>query len=743
MRDIKAFKPLLGGFLLAVLIYKAFDIRLDIVRVKVVYSIQYILDTQNSRDKCEDALSARIVRSLMKRRIIALVCLIVVVCTSFTLVACDLKIDAFAKELETPVVTINGEGIARWKAVEHAESYVCNLSGRQIETIYTVVQLNDGETVTVQAVGNGTTYKNSMWSTPKTYKKQGGQGEKTKLATPVVTISEDGLASWSAIANATMYQYIIGSIIGTTTETSIQLEANQSIAVKAIGGGEYADSDQSVLKRYESKQGENCDHVDANGDGVCDKCEQQMTSACNHADKDNDEKCDNCGTSVIVNFNLYGINDLHGMYCDSDTQPGVDELTTFFKDQQATSNTVVLASGDMWQGSSESNNTKGKLATEWLNYINCSSMTLGNHEFDWSTEKIKSNAQLANFPFLAINVYDNATNKRVEYCQPSTVVQFGDAKVGIIGAIGDCYSSISASMCSDVNFKVKSELTTLVKEEANRLRAQGVDYIVYSLHDGGRANESMDWYDISLSNGYVDIVFEGHSHQSYAYADSYGVYHVQGGGYNSGISAAEVRLNFANQQSNTSNVQVISNSVYSQYASDSIVNDLVEKYKDEIGNPNEVVATLSRNVSSTAIVNKVAELYCSIGMQTWGSQYQIMLGGGYLKTRKPYSLSSGNVTVSQVQTLLPFDNKIVLCSLNGTELKNKFIYTSNTDYHIAYSPYGESEKDNVVYNPKKTYYIVTDTYTSDYHHLTVLATLGDNVFARDLLCDYLRGGGTF
>lgn len=741
MRDIKAFKPFFSGFFVAVLIYKAFDICLDIACAKVVYSIQYILDTQNSRDKCEDALSARIVRSLMKRRIIALVCLIVVVCTSFTLVACDLKIDAFAKDLETPVVTINGEGIARWKAVEHAESYVCNLSGRQIETIYTVVQLNDGETVTVQAVGNGTTYKNSMWSTPKTYTKQGGQGEKTKLATPVVTISESGLASWSAIANATMYQYIIGSTIGTTTETSIQLEANQSIAVKAIGGGEYADSDQSVLKRYECKQGETCDHADLNGDGVCDKCEQQMTSSCNHADKDNDEKCDNCGTSVIVNFNLYGINDLHGMYCDSDTQPGVDELTTFFKDQQATSNTVVLASGDMWQGSSESNNTKGKLATEWLNYINCSSMTLGNHEFDWSTEKIKSNAQLANFPFLAINVYDNATNKRVEYCQPSTVVQFGDAKVGIIGAIGDCYSSISASMCSDVNFKVKSELTTLVKEEANRLRAQGVDYIVYSLHDGGRANESMDWYDISLSNGYVDIVFEGHSHQSYAYADSYGVYHVQGGGYNSGISAAEVRLNFANQQSNTSNVQVISNSVYSQYASDSIVNDLVEKYKDEIGNPNEVVATLNYKVSSTDIVNKVAELYCSIGLQTWGSQYQIMLGGGYLNTREPYSLSNGNVTVGQVQTLLPFDNKIVLCSLNGSELKNKFIY--NKKYHVSYSAYGESVKDNVVYNPKKTYYIVTDTYTSDYQHLKVLATLGDNVFARDLLCDYLRGGGTF
>lgn len=697
--------------------------------------------------RARKSLERHIAGVFMKKKIIALLCLVVVIATSLTFVACDFNFSVFGKELATPQVTINGDGEARWSAVPNATSYKCNVNGTINETMCIVWRVKDGDSISVQAVGNGSTYKDSKWSTPKTYTKQGGQGggegEKTKLATPVVTISEDGLASWSAIANATMYQYIIGSTIGTTTETSIQLEANQSIAVIAIGGGEYADSDQSVLKRYESKQGENCDHVDANGDGVCDKCGQNMTSACNHADKDNDEKCDNCGMSVIVNFNLYGINDLHGMYCDSDTQPGVDELTTFFKDKQATSNTVVLSSGDMWQGSSESNNTKGKLATEWLNYINCSSMTLGNHEFDWSTEKIKTNAQLANFPFLAINVYDNATNKRVEYCQPSTVVQFGDAKVGIIGAIGDCYSSISASMCSDVNFKVKSELTTLVKEEANRLRAQGVDYIVYSLHDGGRANESMDWYDVSLSNGYVDIVFEGHSHQSYAYADSYGVYHVQGGGYNSGISAAEVRLNFANQQSNTSNVQVISNSVYSKYASDSIVNDLVEKYKDEIGNPNEVVATLSRDVSSTAIVNKVAELYCSIGLQTWGSQYQIMLGGGYLNTREPHSLSSGNVTVSQVQTLLPFDNKIVLCSLNGTELKNKFINTPNKKYHIAYSAYGESVKDDVVYNPKKTYYIVTDTYTSDYHHLKVLATLGDNVFARDLLCDYLRGGGTF
>ena len=567
------------------------------------------------------------------------------------------------------------------------------------------------------------------------------QQSSTKLSTPVVTISEKGLASWGAIANATGYEYEIDSIVGTTTKTSVQLKANQTIIVKAVGGGKYEDSDPSALQKYEVKQA--CSHQDADSNGYCDKCGAVMPSECDHTDKNDDEVCDVCGRSVIVSFNLFAINDLHGMYCDSAGQPGVDELTSYLKNYQSSSNTIVLSSGDMWQGSSESNNTKGKLATEWLNYIDCASMTLGNHEFDWSTEKIKANAQLADFPFLAINVYDRTTNKRVEYCDSSVVVEFGDAKIGIIGAIGDCYSSISSSMCADVYFKTGSELTTLVKQEANKLRTQGVDYIVYSLHDGGDQGSYMDWYDTSLSNGYVDIVFEGHTHQAYSYADDYGVYHIQGGGYNKGISKAEIRLNFANQKHTARNQGVVYNTVYSSCKSDSIIENLVAKYKDEIGNPDEVVARLSSYASSSVIADKVAQIYCEKGVEKWGNKYDIVLGGGYIKTRSPYSLSKGNVTVSQVQTLLPFENKIVLCSLNGTEINNKFIHSTNKEYHVAYSTYGNGVKDSVLYNSKKTYYVVTDTYTSDYHHLTVIDSLGDDVFAWNLLCDYLRQGKTF
>ena len=72
------------------------------------------------------------------------------------------------------------------------------------------------------------------------------QPSSTKLSTPVVTISEKGLASWGAIANATGYEYEIDSIVGTTTKTRVQLQANQTIIVKAVGGGKYEDSDPSA-----------------------------------------------------------------------------------------------------------------------------------------------------------------------------------------------------------------------------------------------------------------------------------------------------------------------------------------------------------------------------------------------------------------------------------------------------------------------------------------------------------------
>ena len=473
-----------------------------------------------------------------------------------------------------------------------------------------------------------------------------------------------------------------------------------------------------------------------------------------HTDNDNNGICDKCSVSVIVYIDFYSINDLHGKLADADSHIGTDELTTYLKNARRTDdNAIFISAGDMWQGSSESNMTKGLIMTDWMNELDFSAMTIGNHEYDWGGEYIEENEKFAEFPFLAINIYDRATNKLADYCEPSVVVEADGLQIGIIGAIGDCYSSIAVDKCDDVYFKVGSQLTSLVKAEADRLRKDGVDFIVYVLHDGyGNTNlgsiqqinssQIKSYYDTALSNGYVDLVFEGHSHQGYCLQDEYGVFHLQNRGDNKGgISHAEVAINSVTYDSSVDTVELVSTHQYQDLEDDPIVENLLQKYENQISPSNEVLGYNSSYRSGNYLQQIIANLYYETGIKEWGDKYDIALGGGFMSVRSPYNLSSGNVTYADLQSLFPFDNQLTLCSIKGRDLKSKFFESNNDRYFICYGDYGESIKQSI--NPNDTYYIVVDSYTAyyRYNNLTVVEEYDPTVFARDLLAEYIKKGG--
>ncbi len=476
-----------------------------------------------------------------------------------------------------------------------------------------------------------------------------------------------------------------------------------------------------------------------------------IDSVCNggksHKDSDDNGVCDSCNESVIVLIDFYAINDLHGKFDDTESQIGVDELTTYFKNAKKTDDHVVLlSSGDMWQGSAESNTTKGKIITDWMNELDFVSMTLGNHEFDWGEEPIKENVKLAEFPILAINVYDKTTNQRVDYVKSSVMVERGGIRIGIIGAIGNCYSSISSEQVSDIYFKVGDELTALVKAESQKLKNAGADIIVYSLHDGfGSSKNSVSaiteknlssYYDIELSNGYVDMVFEAHTHQKYTLYDGKGVYHLQAGGDNNGgVSHLEYGINFVTGTKKVNTANMVKTSDYANLQDDAIVKTLLNKYADELKEVNKVVGNNPSHRTSSQLCNLVARLYLEKGIEKWGNDYNIVLGGGFLKPRSPYELEAGEVKYSDLQMIFPFDNELVLCSIKGSDLKNKFM-SNRSNYYVKYSSYGESIKKSISSN--KTYYIIVDNYTSQYapNNLKEIERLGPNIYARDLLADF-------
>ncbi len=525
-------------------------------------------------------------------------------------------------------------------------------------------------------------------------------------------------------------QYAIGGVFS-SENSSIQSESSfSSAAVSSLSSSSHESSSESSYESS-SESSSSVEHGDT------------------HTDADDDGYCDGCQISVTVTFDFIALNDLHGKFEDTDTQPGVDELSTYLKETKAMNrNTVLLSSGDMWQGSAESNLTKGKIITEWMNEMDFVSMTLGNHEYDWGEDYVIENSALAEFPFLGINVYNRDTNERVDYCEASVTVEQSGVKIGIIGAIGDCYSSISSDKVQDIYFKTGDELTELVKAESEKLKAEGADFIVYSLHDGYDRSysaqptiTSLGYYDSVLSNGYVDLVFEGHTHQRYVFKDGAGVYHMQNGGDNDGISHAEVTINYANGNSAVDEAQFVSTDKYTHLSDDPIVETLMKKYEEEISLASKVLGQNGKYRNSSEILKTCAQLYYEAGVEAWGEQYDIVLGGGFMSARSPYNLQAGTVTYGDLQSILPFDNQLVLCSVSGYYLRTKFFETTNDRYYIYYGTYGEEVKANIQNN--QTYYIITDTYTSSYgpNHLTEIARFDETTFARDLLAAYIEQGG--
>ncbi|MBE6668188.1 MAG: hypothetical protein E7607_07770 [Ruminococcaceae bacterium] len=156
-------------------------------------------------------------------------------------------------KLSAPIVSISSSGLASWNAVPGAVGYSYKINGAG-ETVIneTSVQLLNGQNISVKAVGDGINNADSDYSASQTYTAGTPTPQPTKLGAPIVTISSTGLASWTAVANASSYVYKINGGAGTPiTATSVQLTDGQSIVVKAVGDGtNYTDGDYSASKTY-------------------------------------------------------------------------------------------------------------------------------------------------------------------------------------------------------------------------------------------------------------------------------------------------------------------------------------------------------------------------------------------------------------------------------------------------------------------------------------------------------------
>lgn len=434
-------------------------------------------------------------------------------------------------------------------------------------------------------------------------------------------------------------------------------------------------------------------------------------------------------------LDIYESSDFHGAvnYYEgsSGIQIGLPRMSSFFKNKREENQggTILISGGDMWQGSADSNLTKGYVITHSMNYMGFDSMTLGNHEFDWTDEWIKKNSAKSDFgPFLCANLRQKDTKEIPDFVKPSKVITRGDYKIGIIGTIGQIEYSISKAAIANYEFK---EEAPIVSAEAQRLRnEEGCNVVIWSDHA----------YLKNMSTGVsgIDCAFGGHEHVSstkmvgkvpYAATSNYGydIAHVQ---LKINKSSKEVTCEtneildcstFAPSLSNEANVESICN----QYAA------ITKEVKDiKIGSTSEKLVLDNHLLNiATKSMQEEAKNYASKQQLDANIIAAFHNGKGGVRS----DILAGEITYGSVYTSFPFDNEVVLIKIKGKDAKSTFKKYRNLGIYHTFKNYDELEAE-------KDYYYVTTDYlaTSKTMNLEETDFIKTELFVRDIVANKIH-----
>ena len=446
---------------------------------------------------------------------------------------------------------------------------------------------------------------------------------------------------------------------------------------------------------------------------------------------------------------LYSMNDVHGgaYYSDFSTLSKAADLLQYKQSNE--DDVIILASGDMFQGTALSNYYYGLPLVEVMNYVGFDAFTIGNHEFDWGIDKIANYADgnpsngEADFPFLAANIVSTTSGEPMPWTVPYIVVDVNGVKVGIIGVIGEVINSISASRVAGYTFLDPAETVATYAEVLRT--TEGCQVVVASIHE--YSSQTNNAIAALTGNRKVDAIFNGHSHTSVA----------------SQIVRTGTDLPFAQVSSNDSSaiakitlvydragglVSSVSSEVLSasSLTENSYVNDLIAVFEED-----PAYVSFVSQVLTTALGT-----YNRYSLAPWGASVLRdyadvdfgMVNSGGFRT----SMDQGPVTMGELVTIYPFDNVVKTCEMTGSQLTAFYETVQSEGYDVVWDDGvsyagGVLYKDGVAVGLSTWYSVGAVDYIFDktyYDFLDGRNIMASDFYMRDLLAqDLANHPGSF
>ncbi|MCM1502549.1 MAG: bifunctional metallophosphatase/5'-nucleotidase [Bacteroidales bacterium] len=455
-------------------------------------------------------------------------------------------------------------------------------------------------------------------------------------------------------------------------------------------------------------------------------------------------------------------NDLHSQIEPLDAastynagKGGVARIKVLVDSVRTAEKAVILAdAGDFVQGTYYFTCLDGDVEMRIQKEIGYDIRTVGNHEFDKKIAGIDRMFSQNNVITVSSN-YDFSATPLSDKVQESAIIETAGLKIGFIGLGARLEGLVAPMSCEGVKY---SYPWTNADKTAGKLKEQGVDLVIALSHLGYDAQSDAQYYDKGFTKNTknIDFVIGGHSHTFLTKE----VYVTNQAGQQvpivqtgcKGIYLGYMKIDMKKTGKERFSYRLIPVNSRLDSRIDPTFAAVLKGYSTELEKTMEEVlgqcpSTMRKGTPQGLLGNWAADAMVEICENTFGEKPDMAIcNNGGLRAELP----AGNVTRSRIYSIFPFDNKLSLLEMKGSELLKLFDGISRYDGEPVSAGVQLNIRDGKVASVTlgdkeielgKTYKVCTLDYLSNSDHYSLgqyISRKDSDEFVYDLICAYVR-----
>ncbi|MBN1448246.1 MAG: bifunctional metallophosphatase/5'-nucleotidase [Bacteroidetes bacterium] len=412
-------------------------------------------------------------------------------------------------------------------------------------------------------------------------------------------------------------------------------------------------------------------------------------------------------------------------------------------------NPLLLHAGDDFQGTPISSITKGRSQFELLELMQPDVMTLGNHEFDYGTENLRTLLPTVTFPIVSANLWDKS--RGAPFVPRYRILHRDGLAIGVIGLAPPDLSTLT--LRENVRDLDVLPPAMAVRNTMNELeRNHGIRFVIVLSHMGFDQDSLL----AEAVEG-IDVIVGGHSHSAlFVPKRVNGSVIVQAGSSGRWLGRLALTVDAGKGTVLNSFGELLPTRV-DGVTPDPVVAARVAALEAVVDSGfGEVIGELVHDWKrSSGAESNVGNWMTDVMRDFAKADVAFQNSGGIRK-----DLPAGPITLRDIWEVSPFGNEFVTFTVTGAELLGMIRYQAlvtgefcqvsglryTYDYTVPEEDALRAEINGMPVDPVKTYSVATNNYVGGHLHdvfglpekeVTVQPVYPAHV-DRDVLIEYVR-----